>query len=444
MKRTGITTIIFLLLIMTSWAQTQTGVRSDAVSAEGVEQLELMIDNGFTIDIEGTETDSISYIYEFEGNELTYKAQFKDVDIDLEKAGSKVALSFDFPSFNNYKGNGNFIERLLHRLFGGETYRFDIEQQQLTIKVPRELSITSTTEFADITLTEVDGRHEIQNRSGVLNISNSQGELEVENAFGSTVIRDFVGDVIVSGPSADIKLQNIEGNVDSNGAFSEQDIRSIKGDLAVQNRSGSINIYDVQGHARIKSSFCNINMKNIQGWVSVTSRSGDLSMADMHDDVTIKGSFMDVEISNIEGELQAENESGSFKAAKVKGSVLFLGSYSNFDLVQYQGHELKLKNRSGDIHVQAMKKLNYVNIENNFDDVDMVLAEPFEGQLHLESTFGSIQTNLPVQMQGDNPEDHKPLNGDRIIGWIGSEQNDKLKIIVANGSIKIESNITEL
>ncbi|MGM0587871.1 MAG: hypothetical protein ACQETE_05635 [Bacteroidota bacterium] len=444
MKRLWISALAVCLIAPLAFGQVLNGHRTDAISANGVKQLLIEIEHGFTIEIEGADTDSISYSYTFRGNGLTYNQQFKDAEIQLERSGPKARFSITFPSLKNYNGNGNFLERFFHRLFGGETYKLEIEEQLLTIRVPKELSIESHTQFSDLSIINLEGDHQINNRSGAINIENSQGNLYVENAFGNTAISNFKGDVTVSGPSADIKLHNIEGNVDSDGAFSEQNIRSISGDLAVQNRSGRIDVYEVQGHARINSSFCDLNLKNIKGWVSVTNRSGNLSITDIHDHVTIDGAFVDVEINNVEGDLQAENRSGSFKAANVNGAVLFKGSYADFDLVGYQGDKLMLINRSGHIRVQAMKPLSHVNIENQFDDVDLVMAEKFEGQVHLESTFGSIQTNLPIQMKGYNSETKELQNGDLVKGLVGSTDKGNMQVVVENGSLNIQSEGIEL
>jgi hypothetical protein len=439
MKRFWLTILAICLMTPMAVGQMLTGQQKGSISAEGVEKFSIDIDRGFTINIEGAETDSISYIYSFRGNELTYNQRFKDVEIDLKKSQEEARLHISIPKVTRYKGNGNFLERFFHRLFGGETYVFEIEEQSLTIKVPHRLAIESYTQYSDITMKEIEGDHKIENRSGTITIENGKGSVQIDNAYGDTDVRYLTGDLRINAHSSDVRIEQIEGNVEIEGAYSDQIISGIRGNLALRNRSGELKVNDLSGSLDINSSYTETDLRRIYGEVAIQSQSGDVRMMEVEDNVTINGSYIDISMNDIDGKVRVENRSGELKAKHVKGAIQFDGSYTDIKIGLYDGHDLNIRNRSGKVSIQALQSLQHVSISNRYEDVKISMAKEFSGQLNLKATYGTIQTNLPIQLDGYNSEGQQEDHIQVVKGQVGSGGLNEIEVEVDNGTIKLIS-----
>ena len=87
--------ILFILIPASVFAQS--GNKEGSFNTFNLDQLMIRIDAGMTINLKGSDTDQITYTYEFEGNDQAYNHLFMNFEPDFRLNGGNAYLNIEFP-----------------------------------------------------------------------------------------------------------------------------------------------------------------------------------------------------------------------------------------------------------------------------------------------------------------------------------------------------------
>lgn len=469
-----IVTFLLLLIYSTGYSQQmESGNKEGAVNADGVREIGINLGTGFTVTINGTDTDQISYQYSFEGNRLAYERNFKRAEFNLDKRGSKALLTVRFPELDDMKDTG-WVAQILNR----DSYNFRIERQTLEISVPRAIAIRLQSRYSNVDVSNIERSVTIETRSGKVKADQLGGDLFIQNEYGNSTISDIRGNVeLNSRSSSETTIKNVAGSVRANSFYSTMLLEDIQGDLDIQNRSGEMEVDRVQGTVTIQGDYTKIRLNDIPNDVNVESKSGSL-IAQRLRTLRFSGEYTDVEASEITGtegvdikgrsstitlknvigpaqisgeylkirldemseEVRVSNRSGSVTGKNLYGSVGIDGEYTGVTLERYQGSKLRINNRSNDVSIHALGTLTEVDIRVVYGDVRLIMEEAYSGRLSLETRYGEISNNLrfsATDRDTDTRISSRNNNTKRISGTVGSDESNWIRIETQNGDIMI-------
>jgi DUF4097 and DUF4098 domain-containing protein YvlB len=129
--------------------------------------------------------------------------------LSLEKRGSEAVLRGEF------ENSGFFL------------FNFGESFIDLTVRVPRGLSLS------------------VDDGSGDLAVEKIQGDVFVEDGSGSIAISDIDGNLEIVDGSGDIEVRAVTGNVKINDGSGSMDVLHVGGNVTIDDGSGSIRVEDV-------------------------------------------------------------------------------------------------------------------------------------------------------------------------------------------------------
>ena len=215
------------------------------LSASGIDQLSVDAGAGFMI-IEGDDSlDNIQVI----GDISAYANKYK---FSLVKKGNKAVLISD----PNSKDISNW--------FGGDSPKID-----LTIKVPRGMSLSVDDGSGDIDISNIDGEVYVDDGSGSLSLKSIGNSVEIEDGSGNLALSDIKGA---------IKIDDGSGNLE---------VRRAGSSIEIEDGSGQITLVDVAGKVSVDDGSGNLLIKQVKGHVTINDGSGDIDVVDLEDGLTV-------------------------------------------------------------------------------------------------------------------------------------------------------------
>ena len=165
--------------------------------------------------------------------------------------------------------------------------------------------------------------------------------------------------------------------------------------LEKENKHHSLKIDHSGSGVKIRSE---IDYTSIEKMVILTLKNGNISYTPLDDwDDTMKGqSFSNMNIGyNIEGEIVVKIPKGmALNAETTYGDILVSGKFQDVDIHSTYG---LIEATFDDLTV--MKK---VSLKSTYDVVDLTLDDKSDASLMLNTTYGSIYTDLPLESTGSN------------------------------------------
>jgi hypothetical protein len=478
--RAKISSYIFLSFLLFTiplslYAQNEENIitveKTDTLSSVDISALKLLSLKGMKITINGVDdSNSIIYHLKIKANKQAMRNSFGNGELDFKKSDNTGVLQFKTTeSIQESQDNMTWIKALLTK-HHNDSNNAIIKEASLSITMPSNLQLILNSRYSNITLSSVTSKVNIDGRSGKIIGNDLGGPLYIDNNYGDIALNNTIGPVRVSGKSTTLNLQNIGSDLTVDADYSNIHANQVNGNINLQDKSGTVHLSNVTGNVTHRGDYTSLDLTNIKGRVDIETESGSVNGSDLgslrmvgdytnvnvqsikdatgvsiqgksakyilsivNGPVTINASYANINLKNINGDLKVDNKSGSIQAEMVKGQATGNGDYNQYQLYNYLGNAITIKNRSGNVNIDARKPLENVSIQNDYGDVNLTMDKPFSGKVALHSLNGSIQTNLPLTVESSE----QGSSNEKIIkGNIGSG-NGVMNIDSNNGKITV-------
>ena len=143
-------------------------------------------------------------------------------------------------------------------------------------------------------------------------------------------------------------------------------------------------------------------------------------------------SYGSIELADTSGYVKAHTNYGSIDCDRINGQIQADTSYGRVDCREIISDELTAGSSYGNIDIEysdfAPAEIR-ANVSTSYGSIDFKAPPGFAGQVELATSYGSVQTALPIVVKGK-------ISSKRIEGTIG-EGNGKLSLKTSYGSIRI-------
>lgn len=148
--------------------------------------------------------------------------------------------------------------------------------------------------------------------------------------------------------------------------------------------------------------------------IECSTSYGSIKLRDVHANIKGRTSFGSIETEDIEGSVDLETSYGQIKCRNITST------------------DIKTRSSFGDIDIAcsaATPPEISADVVTSYGDIRFTTPPGFAGQVDLETSFGSIKTDLPILVKGI-------INKDKITGAVG-KGNGTLRLETSFGSIRI-------
>ncbi|MHC4130973.1 MAG: DUF4097 family beta strand repeat-containing protein [Planctomycetota bacterium] len=144
-------------------------------------------------------------------------------------------------------------------------------------------------------------------------------------------------------------------------------------------------------------------------------------------------SFGSIEIEDIIGSINADTSFASITCLNVEGLLHLDTSYGTIDCVNITSGSIEAESSFGSINIECSPSTPpdiKADIETSYGDILFETAPGFEGSITADTSFGDIETDIPIVVHGQ-------FSKDEITGLVG-QGSGHLDLRTNFGSIKIE------
>jgi DUF4097 and DUF4098 domain-containing protein YvlB len=167
------------------------------------------------------------------------------------------------------------------------------------------------------------------------------------------------------------------------------------------------------------------------GEISIRGQSGPISVTNATANVKIDNPYGMIQLSNIRGNVDLDSKGARVTADNIIGDWHTDAEYSNFEITRLSAKRITITNKSGKIDLELKVVPTFVDIRNEYADVNVELPQGFGGEIDLNVTYGTLDTNIPLQKR-------KNFDGSGAYG-IRSVGNGSVKLAVEtkSGNIRV-------
>jgi DUF4097 and DUF4098 domain-containing protein YvlB len=338
------------------------------------------------------------------------------IQIDVQESPATIYVTTRYPDLG---------QRTSWR--GRRDVSFSVDYELL---VPDRLPVNVRNRFGDVDVSGMKGGGSIVNASGRVVTADGGGHYAIENRFGAIEATRLSGDVTIRGANGPVTANTITGAVNISNRFGYVNANTIRGDAVIVNANGSVGAASISGRADLSTRFGRIDAQGVKGGLRVLAANGAVKVADVDGPVYLKTSFGPIDAERVRGELVAENANGSVSAIGVGGAARVSTSFGSVVLREVDGR-VDITNRNGSVEAWPTVRpgtCHDVLMTTSFSP--MVVHLPDTGYaVAARTTFGSIQTDLPITASGS-------IGGNAVSGTIG-RGGCALQLNNASGNIRI-------
>lgn len=197
----------------------------------------------------------------------------------------------------------------------------DISRAQIdfVIYVPKQVSLSASNSFGDISAEGIGGKCIIDNKNGQIKAVNIGGDVDVENSFGDIEVSNVGGKAEIMNRNGEIQAENISGAAVIEGHFGDIEAKVIGGDAKVTSNNGQITVNDVNGKAELTNAFGDININRAKGGITVENKNGRIEAEAVTGDAYVKNAFGDIYFRSMsinDGDIYAKTNFGEIESQK--------------------------------------------------------------------------------------------------------------------------------
>ena len=351
-------------------------------------------------------------------------------------------------------------------VFRGTVTRKVIEGE---IFVPRSNAILAGIKYGSVSLDGMSGQVTVQGTSNSVTLKNCASVSEVANDYGRTTIERCGGNLQLSCKSGTINIDQFKGKITLEADYSQIRVQDVTQSLSIYSASSTMTVERIGGDATIHSNYSQLTVNNVLGFLEIKDSggrirvktadgiriNGDYSQMEISDvsgkaskEISIRGQSAPIAIANATGNVKIDNPYGMVELRNIHGNVdldskgarimadYVVGDwqtnaeYCSFELTRISAKRVTISNKSGKINVELKIVPTFVNIKNEYADVNLDLPSGFGGDVDLNVSYGNLSTNLPSLKQ------KKLDNGSGAYG-LRTVGNESVKIAIETKSANI-------
>lgn len=194
--------------------------------------------------------------------------------------------------------------------------------------------------------------------------------------------------------------------------------------------SGSdISVADLGGNADVDTSGGKIQLGHISGQVDARTSGGDVRLESSNGPALIRTSGGDIEIGHANGRVEARTSGGSIDIESASGPIVARSSGGGIDIKDALD-SVDAHTSGASIHARFSRQPHGdMRLETSGGNLTIAVPAGFNAALDAHASGGSVDTDLPVLVQGHHDDDS-------LSGNIGSG-GPKLFLRTSGGGITI-------
>lgn len=285
------------------------------------------------------------------------------------------------------------------RLFSSRRVSFELD---VTLSVPRGTTVSVGNRYGDVIVDAIGGAAEINNSSGLVELSSAVGDVRIENRYGDVRVNDIDGNLELNVASGALTIDTVTGNATVVNSYGDVGLRNVDGAARINVTSGSVSAEGIGGEADISASYGRVEAMTIGGALTVEATSGAVTVRGAGNGLDLRNSYDSIDVDGVTGDAVIRGTSSEGEVRNVSGSLRLQNSYGAV-VVEDIGGTVDIDNPSGnvtingaggDAHVSSSySAVRALRVGGNFEAEGTsmsVVAEEVDGGVDISTSYDGV------------------------------------------------------
>lgn len=256
-------------------------------------------------------------------------------------------------------------------------------------------------------------------------------ELDIANRHGDITLNDCSDLATIDNQHGNIFVDTLKGDLDIKNSHGEVEITDIDGNVSIENRHGKVSAEKVNKDISIDVEYGGVKVKDIGGNVEISNAHETIESEKVGGDLTITSRYCRIDINEVKGNLNINGRHGNMLTQKIDGNAKIINEHGSIKLVG-ANKSIYIRNKHGQVIFESDELISEkLEIENEYDRIDVRLPNNQEGKFYVYSKHGRISNDFGLEADIDT-------NEESISQSIGNK-NVNISIKATNGDIRIDN-----
>jgi hypothetical protein len=455
-------TAMMILLLWTSTLSADVKEIKRTIPAVKINTVELLGINGSEIEIRTWDKEEISVMITVDyssSNKDKVREYLNKVDISESTSNGRVTLTYRDAA----ETSGGFsFSNFFNSLFSS----YSNLKVSGRITIPASSAFTSDMRYGKYSVEGVKGNLTLSGVANNVTVRNCPSLQTIENNYGETTIEQCGGVLSLKGVSSTITVKGLNGSLTADANYSRISVSNVSADVRVICSSGEIEVDETAKNVTLDAEYSQISVLNTGGSVKIKSQSGTITvrqaanvdinalystitvtsvsgagemvslvtgsgkteLSDIVRSIYIEDSYSTTFLNSIQGNVTLEGNTSNLHGKKVTGNLLVTNQYGIIDFDDLAATTVEISNKSIQVRLDLTLKPSKVQIDNEYGPVTLTMPD-FSGDVKLKAKYGSISTNLPVDVED--------MGGSAFAIGKAGNGNGVMNVVTNSGSIDI-------
>lgn len=256
-------------------------------------------------------------------------------------------------------------------------------------------------------------------------------ELDITNKYGEIMVNDCGKSAEINNKHGNIFIDTLNGDLDIKNSYGEVEITDIDGNVNIENRHGKVLANKISKDIGIDVEYGGVKVNEIGGNAEISNAHETIEAEKIGKNLTIESKYCRIDIKEVKGDLNINGTHGNMLSQKIDGNVKIVNEHGSIKLTG-ANKSIDIRNKHGQIIFESDKLISEkLEIENEYDRIDIRLPNNQEGKFYVYSKHGRISNDFGLNVDKDN-------NEESINQSIGNK-NVNINIKATNGDIRIDN-----
>lgn len=428
-------TIVIILCIITA-ASTYSWIDSNEMRFEffAIDHISARVSETLSIDAQGINKIEVTSM---DGDITLLSGASNQIDVDLVKTGWGGTQEEALSKAQNLEVTWEKVDDTLFVAFNRPriihiiTFQGGANKIDMTLNVPPDIQVTSSSSDGDIVAEDLEN------------------SLEIEGRFGNISLENITGGITVTNRDGDISIKNLhapEENVSIHTEFGDIEASEFQiGGLFLSSRDGDTEITNLVSHDTIEitTKFGDISLDDFScSNLTIEERDGSITLqtGEVSGEIFIDSQFGDIEITDVDAASTSfEARDGDIDLHNAKGLVTANVRFGDINISDSTHVTLSITLEDGDINFTgSLNPAMDQNIKTRFGNVNLTIPSDSDFNLSVETRFGEFTSDIPIQITvGPDSPMTKDTKSNKWVGQINSG-GANLTITTEDGDINLK------
>lgn len=223
------------------------------------------------------------------------------------------------------------------------------------------------------------------------------GDIIVNAPYSKIELYDVNGKAEIQSRSGTVRAKNITQGLTCRADYTSINVEKIKDNTTISSKSATINITEAES-VSLDADYAMIGIRKVTAndslrGVEIVSRSSTIRLDDIAAKIDIESPYSTIGMRDIRGNIKVAGKSSTVTGMRVNGNIDIVSDNGGVELRDVKAKNIYTEMYNGKIRYSLMQHPEKISLYAEQGNVALIVPKSFDGELHL-SASNDIESNI--------------------------------------------------